>query len=52
MARSLAVRFATAHEALEVLELAERDPERALLRLGRMDPDKALAVISLPFRGG
>jgi eukaryotic-like serine/threonine-protein kinase len=50
MARSLAVRFATAHEALEVLALAERDPELALLRLGRMDPDKALAVISLPSR--
>jgi serine/threonine protein kinase len=48
MARNLSARLATAHEALEVLELADRDRDLALLRLGGIDIDKALAVIALP----
>ncbi|MEO7736378.1 MAG: serine/threonine-protein kinase [Kofleriaceae bacterium] len=41
-------RFATAHEALEILELVERDPDDAQLRLGRIDVERALAVVCLP----
>ena len=48
MARSLAARFATAHEALDVLELADRDRELALLRIGPIDVARALAVVELP----
>ena len=48
MARRPEHRFATAREALEMLDLVDRDPETAQLRLGKMDVAKALAVISLP----
>jgi serine/threonine-protein kinase len=48
MARTVAVRFATALEALEVLELADRDRELALLRISPVNVDKALAVVALP----
>ncbi len=41
-------RFATAHDALEVLELYERDREGAAAALGIIDVAKALAMISLP----
>jgi eukaryotic-like serine/threonine-protein kinase len=41
-------RFATAREALEVLELLERDPADAQVRLGRIDLQRALAVVCLP----
>jgi eukaryotic-like serine/threonine-protein kinase len=48
MARNLADRLATAHDALELLELADRDRDLALLRIGPIDVARALAVISLP----
>lgn len=48
MARRAENRFATAKEALDVLEVVERDPADALLRLGKMDVERALALISLP----
>ena len=48
MARRLDDRFASAKEELHVLELVERDPDAALLALGKMDVAKALAMISLP----
>jgi eukaryotic-like serine/threonine-protein kinase len=48
MARDLSARFATAHEALELLEVADRDRDLALRRMGHMDVDRALAVVSLP----
>jgi serine/threonine-protein kinase len=48
MARDASARFATAHDALEVLELADRDRELALRRVGHMDVERALAVVSLP----
>ncbi len=47
-ARDPARRFATAHQALEMLELVERDPTDAALRLGRIDTSRALAVVWLP----
>jgi serine/threonine-protein kinase len=47
-ARDPEQRFATAHDALEVLELIERDPAEAAGRLGIIDVAKALATISLP----
>jgi len=50
MARNLADRLPTAHDALELLELADRDPDLALLRIGPIDVARALAVISLPDR--
>jgi serine/threonine protein kinase len=48
MARRAEHRFATAKEALAMLDLIERSPKEALLALGKMDVEKALAVISLP----
>jgi serine/threonine-protein kinase len=48
MARRADHRFATAKAALEMLDLIERDPADAMLRLGKMDVERALAVISLP----
>jgi serine/threonine protein kinase len=48
MARNLADRLATADDALELLELAERDRDLALLRIGPIDVARALAIISLP----
>jgi serine/threonine protein kinase len=48
MSRKPENRFATAKEALEVLDVVERDPEAAMLKLGKMDVARALAVISLP----
>ncbi len=47
-ARDPANRLASAHQALEVLELVERDPAEASLRLGKIDVERALAVIGLP----
>ncbi|HEU4732844.1 MAG TPA: serine/threonine-protein kinase [Kofleriaceae bacterium] len=41
-------RFASAEDALAMLDLVERDPEDAALRLGRTDVARALAVVSLP----
>jgi serine/threonine-protein kinase len=48
MARSLATRFESAHEALRTLELVERDPEAAALALGKTDVSRASALIALP----
>ncbi len=48
MARKLADRFGTAHEALVVLELMQKDRGAAALALGIMDVTRALDVISLP----
>jgi serine/threonine-protein kinase len=48
MARSLASRFASAREALDVLELFASDRAAAGLALGVMDVDRALATIALP----
>ena len=48
MARRADNRFASAKEALDMLDLVDRDPNEAMLRLGKMDVAKALAVISLP----
>ncbi|MDQ3341152.1 MAG: serine/threonine protein kinase [Myxococcota bacterium] len=48
MARRADHRFATAKEALAMLDLIEHKPKEALLALGQMDVEKALAVISLP----
>jgi serine/threonine protein kinase len=47
-ARDRNQRFASAREALEVLELVERDPDDAQVRLGRIDVQRALAVVCLP----
>ena len=47
MARRLRDRFATAFEALGVLELMERDRDAAALALGQMNVARALATISL-----
>jgi serine/threonine protein kinase len=47
-ARSRDDRFASAHDALAVLELVDRDPAAAASELGIMDVAKALATISLP----
>ncbi len=41
-------RFATAHQALEILELVERDPDDARVWLGQIDVERALAVVWLP----
>jgi serine/threonine-protein kinase len=46
-ARQREQRFASAHEALTVLELIERDPLAAGTALGVIDVERALAVISL-----
>ena len=48
MARRADSRFASAQEALDMLDLVDRDPKDAMLRLGKMDVERALAVISLP----
>jgi len=48
MARDLTKRFASAHAALEMLELIDRDPRSAALELGRTDTEKAAALIGLP----
>jgi eukaryotic-like serine/threonine-protein kinase len=50
MARRPDHRFASAKDALDMLELVERAPGDAMLALGKMDVDRALAVISLPKR--
>ena len=47
-ARDRERRFASAHDALAMLDLVERDPEDAAVRLGRIDVARALAVVSLP----
>jgi serine/threonine-protein kinase len=47
-ARSRDERFASAHDALAVLERIDTDPEGAAAELGIMDVAKALATISLP----
>jgi hypothetical protein len=41
-------RFPSAKDALDMLDLVDRSPKDAMLALGKMDVDKALAVISLP----
>jgi len=46
-ARSREQRFSSAHDALAVLELIDRDPAAAAGELGIMDVAKALATISL-----
>jgi serine/threonine protein kinase len=48
LARTPVQRFSTAHEALQLLELYERDRLAAASELGVIDVEKALAVISLP----
>ena len=48
MARRLGDRFASAHAALQTLELIERDRDHALLALGQMNVAKALSVVALP----
>jgi serine/threonine-protein kinase len=47
-ARDPARRFASAHDALAMLDLVERDPQDAAVRLGQTDVGRALAVVSLP----
>jgi len=49
LARRQDERFASAREALRVLDLLTSDVEHAKLALGIMDVDKALALISLPY---
>jgi serine/threonine-protein kinase len=48
MARRADDRFGTAKEALDMLDLVDREPKTAMLYMGKMDVDRALAVISLP----
>jgi eukaryotic-like serine/threonine-protein kinase len=48
LARDRDHRFATAHEAVEILELYSRDRLAAAARLGVIDVERALAIISLP----
>ena len=48
LARDREQRFPTAHQALEVLELYQRDRLAAASALGVIDVDKALKLISLP----
>ena len=48
VARDPAARFASAHDALAMLDLIERDVEAAKLALGITDVARALATISLP----
>ena len=47
-ARDPEQRFASAHDALVMLELIERDPDDAALQLGKMDVARALDVVWLP----
>jgi serine/threonine-protein kinase len=49
LSRPLLGRFSTAHDALQLLELLERDPDAAAGKLGVIDTERALDVISLPF---
>jgi hypothetical protein len=46
-ARQRDQRFASAHDALAVLDLLDRDPLAAGSALGVIDVERALAVISL-----
>lgn len=48
MARRLDHRFATADEALVMLDLLQSDPESAALALGIMNVQRALDVVALP----
>jgi eukaryotic-like serine/threonine-protein kinase len=48
LARDVSKRFASAHAAFECLELYERDRLAAAGKLGVIDVDRALALISLP----
>ncbi len=48
MARRLEQRFASAHDAMLVLDLIQRDPDAAALALGIMNVQRALDVIALP----
>jgi serine/threonine-protein kinase len=48
MARVPDARFATARHALTVLELLATDPAAAKVKLGIMDTEKAISVVSLP----
>ncbi|MBA3396884.1 MAG: serine/threonine protein kinase [Deltaproteobacteria bacterium] len=48
MARKPDRRFSSAREALDVLDLIERDPAEASLWLGKTDVPRALEMISLP----
>ena len=48
MARKLPQRFASATEALQVLDLLGTDPKYAMLRMGVTDTSAAAAVIGLP----
>jgi serine/threonine protein kinase len=47
-ARDPGQRFATAQDALALLELVERDPAEAALQLGQMDVARAFSVVWLP----
>jgi serine/threonine protein kinase len=47
-ARDPRQRFATAHDALAMLEIVEHDPADAAVRLGQTDVARALAVVALP----
>ena len=47
-ARELSRRFASAEDALAMLDLLERDPAEAALLLGKTDVARALAVVWLP----
>ena len=47
MARKLSERFATAHDALQILELIQKDRVEAALALGIMNVKRALDVIAL-----
>ena len=48
MARRLDQRFASAFDALEVLELIDRDRDEAALALGFMNVARALSIVTLP----
>ena len=48
LARDRDRRFASAHDALAILELYRKDRLAAASRLGVIDVDRALALISLP----
>jgi len=50
MARRVAQRFASATEALRVLDLMATDPKYAMLRMGITDTSTAASVIGLPGR--
>ncbi len=48
MARRLDARFASAYDALETLDLIDRDRDEAALALGIMNVGRALSIVSLP----